>query len=297
MNDRVDQAAVTPLAAKAMLVKLTTQRPTTQRREKDAEAVIQQQMGDSSLTVSSHIFKDKANPVRRCINNAGGVYSYHIARTLAWQDRGPRLLPIEQYEKYTADMRKLIGDVDSEVHALGSVYDGLVLQDIASREKPGVVRDFACEYPSYEDFRSKMKFEFLFLPLPDTSHFLFDVSDEDKAKLAEFTVSVEQQAKQELAQRMKEPLVHLVAKLKKSIGSEGAIFRDSAIENIVEQCEIAESLCMGDEAMLAMVYEVRVAIRPHALAMNQLRESPIVRAEAATKLEAVASRMGFLMGN
>ena len=298
-------ARVKPLSAKAMLVKLTTRRPTTARREKAAEAIIQSQMGDTSLTVSSHIFKDKHNPVRKVLNEAGAVYAYHVAHTMAWQDRGPRILPVEAYDKYSTQMRHLVADVDSAVHALGTTYDDLVQADIADRmaaitqrnAAPRTAESFAPDYPSYEDFKDKMKFEFLFTPMPDAAHFLFDISEEDKAAFAEQLADAERNAKEELTARMRTPLLHLIEKLKRGIGTEGAIFRDSAVENIVEECAIAESLAMGDQGLLAMVAEVRKAIRPHALAPAQLRESPVVRAEAATKLAEVAARMSFLMEN
>ncbi len=304
----VGNVQIKPLSAKAMLVKLTTRRPTTARREKAAEAIIQAQMGDSSLTVSSHIFRDKHNPVRKVLNEAGAVYAYHMAHTMAWQDRGPRILPVQAYDKYSEDMRRLVADVDSAVHNLAPIYDGLVQKDIDERLTAAITKaqpattvrareSFADEYPSYADFKERMKFEFLFMPLPDTSHFLFDINEDDKAALAEQVAEAERRAKDELTERMKAPLLHLIEKLKKNIGTEGAIFRDSAVENIVEECAIVETLAMGDATLLAMVAEVRKAIRPHALAPNQLRESPVVRAEAAAKLEAVASRMAFLMDN
>lgn len=300
---------VKPLSRKAMLVKLTTHRPATARREKAAEAIIQSHMGDASLTVSSHIFKDKHNPVRRVLNDAGSVYAYHVAHTMAWQDRGPRILPMTAYENYSKNMRRLVADVESSVHALAPIYAGLVDTDIAERmaaitaraTTPTIVtRDkvsFMAEYPDYDEFKEKMKFEFLFLPLPDESHFLFDIDEDDKAAFAEQLSQAEANAKAELALRLKNPLLHLVEKLKRSIGAEGSIFRDSAVENIVEECEIVESLAMDDVGILSMVQEVRAAIRPHAMSMKSLRESPIDRAEAARKLEAAASRVAFMMGN
>ena len=261
-------------------------------------------MGDTSLTVSSHIFKDKHNPVRKVLNEAGAVYAYHISRTMAWQDRGPRMLPVDQYETYSASMRKLVADVDSSVHALAPTYPSLVDADIAERQAtitaraPGAApRDFASEYPSFDEFKEKMHFTFLFTPMPDESHFLFDISDDDKAALAEQIAEAEKAAKAEVVERMRAPLLHLVSKLQRSINTEGAIFRDSAVANIVEQCEAAESLAMGDETILAMVADVRLAIRPHAVYPDGLRESPVTRADAATKLADVASRMAFLMEN
>ena len=291
-------AAATPLARKALLVKLTSSRPSTSRREKAAELIIQQQTGDASLTVSSHIFRARTNPVRKVLNESGAIYAWHCEHTLPWQDRGPRILPIESYETYSTKMRGLIADLESSVASLGSTYDDLVKSDIAERAASSTaLRDFSADYPSFEEFKDKMKFEFTFSPVPDASHFLFDINADDKAALAAQVVEAERAAKETLTAQMHTPLLHLIDKLKRSIGAEGAIFRDSALENIVEQCEVAESLAMGDESLLAMIREVRVAVRPHALAPNQLRESPVVRADAAEKLAAVASRMSFLMSN
>ena len=298
MNAPVTNTA-TPLARKALLVKLTSTRPTTSRREKAAEAIIQQQTGDASLTVSSHIFRARTNPVRKVLNESGEVYAWHCEHTLPWQDRGPRLLPLETYETYSTKMRGMISGLESSVVSLESIYDGLVQADITERQTGGATtaRDYSTDYPSFEEFKDKMKFAFTFSPVPDASHFLFDINEDDKAALAAQVVEAEKSAKAQLTEQMHAPLLHLIAKLKRAIGSEGAIFRDSALENIVEQCEVAESLAMGDEALLAMIQEVRVAIRPHALAPNQLRESPVVRADTAHKLAAVASRMSFMMGN
>jgi hypothetical protein len=292
-------AAVRPLAQKAMLVKLTTKRPNTARREKVAEALVQTQMGDTSLTVSSHIFKDKAHPVRLILNHASTVYSYHMANTLAWQDRGPRILPVAHYDTYNREMRSRITAVESMVHGIEDIYPGFVKTDIAQRAAGGTrsPSDFEKDYPTYDEFRDKMRFEFLFTPMPDEGHFLFDIGEDDRQALREQLEHAEKAAKQELTDRIRSPLVHLIDKLKKQIGAEGAIFRDSAVANIVEECAIAEALAMDDESVLAMVKEVRAAIRPYALAPNQLRESPIVRTQAAAKLADVAARMAFMSNN
>lgn len=296
--------AATPLSRKAVLVKLTSTKPSTARREKAAEVLVRGQLGDASLTLSSHIFSGRHNPVRVVLNLATAVTSYHAQHTLAWQDRGPRILPMENYETYTAAIRKLIADTDSAVYALGPSWQGLVDADITGRmtgsagsANPRTAESFAAEYPAFDDFREKMKFGFLFTPLPDETHFLFDLNEEDKAQFASQLAETERAAKEDQFNKVRAPLLHLIEKLKKQIGEPGAIFRDSAVENIVEECAIAESLAMGDASLLAMIAEVRVAIRPHALAPSQLRESPIVRADAAAKLSYVAAKMSFLMGN
>jgi hypothetical protein len=290
---------VTPLNRKAMLVKLTCNKPNTSRREDAITETVQAQFGDNALTVSLTLFKSKDNPVRKVLNEAGEVYTYHVTHTLPWSDRGPRMLPVSSYETYTTEMRALISKIESAVHALIPQYDQLVQNDIDQRNARPITAGRAKveDYPTKEEFADKMKFEFVFSPLPDASHFLFDVSEEDKAKLTDQLAEVEKQAKNDVAARIHTPLVHLVNKLKVPVGQAGAIFRDSAVENVVDACEIVKQLAMGDETVLAMVEEVRAAIAPSANNIDSLRESPIVREQAAAKLEAVAKKMNFMFGN
>ena len=276
-----------------MLVKLTCSKPTTSRRDKEAETIIQHQLSDTSLVVSQMLFKDKNNPVRRCINDAGEVYSYHTAHTLPWADRGPRMLPVDQYDAYSTEMRRLVNNVESSVARLMPLYDNLVQADIAQRGARAAISD----YPTAEEFKQKMAFHFLFSPLPDASHFLFDVSDEDKAALTQQIEDAEKQAKLDVAARIHDPLMHLVRKLSVPIGTDGAIFRDSAITNVTEACDIVAQLAMGDESVLAVVAEVKASMRAIVTAPSTVREQPAAREAAAASLKAVADRMSFLFAN
>jgi len=88
---------ITSLSEKAMLVKLTMRRANLTKRDQMAEAVIQQQLDDTSLIVNSKLFRDKANPVNKIMTAASEVYTYHKLNTLPWADKGPRVLPNAQY--------------------------------------------------------------------------------------------------------------------------------------------------------------------------------------------------------
>lgn len=284
--------AVRSLNSKAMLVKLTCYKPAMQRRDRSAEGFVQAQLNDTSLTVSSKLFKEKTNPVRVLTNKAGAVYDYHTKNTLPWVDRGPRLLPVEKYDDYSQHMRKIIADVESATAALMPHYDKYVSDDIIERG----ARASLADYPTKEDFEAKLKFKFFFSPLPDASHYLFDVSEDDKAALTQQLDQAVADAQQDMAARIHDPLVHLVKKLRIPIGRDGSVFRDSAVTNVTEALDIVAGLAMGDETVLSVVDEVRRAIRSAAAAPDVLRQSPDVRAEAAEKLAKVADRMAFMFG-
>ena len=284
----------TTLASKAMLVKLTVRRANLVRRDSIAELLIQQQMDDTSLVVNSKLFRDKMNPINKIIQKASEPYTYHKANTLAYVDKGPRLLPNVRYMEYTTAMRDRIQAVDNMMDQYMPRYDQYVLLDIQHRSMSGQGRAKPEDYPSADEFRSKMSFDLRFTPLPDAKHFLFDISDDD---MAEFNASMEQVAegaRVEVIKGMLTPLQHLIEKLNKPIGTEGAIFRDTAVENVVEGLKRAKALNINADADVdAMADTLMDSIKSYNDNKDVLRESPVVREQAAKKLDEIAKNMAM----
>lgn len=288
------QLNVTPLNAKAMLVKLTVRRANLTRRDTAAESFVQNQLDDTSLVVSSKLFRDTHNPVNQLVSKVGEVYTYHKTHTLAYADKGPRLLPNTQYMDYSAGMRNLIASVDALKAKLMPNYDTYVQLDIQHRSLSPNSRAKLEDYPTAEQFEASMGFELKFMPLPDASHFLFDISEDDKMAFVDMMAQVEQGARNETIKIMLEPLSHLVDKLNKPIGTEGAIFRESAINNIVENIERARKLNVSDDPEVTSMIDTLSAAVNVFTGTNVLRESPIVREQAAKKLDYIAKQMGAM---
>lgn len=288
---------VTTLAAKAMLVKLTVRRANLTRRDAAAEAMIQSQLDDASLVVNSKLFRDKTNPINQIMAEASGVYTYHKAHTLAYVDKGPRLLPNTQYFEYSQEMRNRISKVDGLLQTHMPNYDAYVQQDIKFRSHGAVARAKVEDYPTASEFQARMGFELRFMPLPEERHFLFDISDEDLEVFNNTMTNVAAQARREVLLKMMEPLQHLVEKLSKPIGTEGAIFRNSALENVVEGAKLAKRLNVNQDADVEALADV-IESAMGALAHNPdvLRESPVVREQAAKKLDYIAKQMGAMYG-
>jgi len=282
----------TTLSSKAMLVKLTVRRANLTRRDITAELIIQNQMDDTSLVVNRKLFRDKLNPINRIMQVASEVYTYHKAHTLAYIDKGPRLLPNAQYMDYTSEMRQRIQAVDDMLDKYMPDYDNYVQLDIKARALGNTGTARVEDYPTADEFRSKMGFDLRFTPLPDAKHFLFDISDAD---MAEFNASMEQVAqgaRAEVIKGMLEPLQHLVEKLNKPIGTEGAIFRDTAVENVVEGLRRAKALNVNSDADVdAMADTLMEAVKMYDFNKDILRESPVVREQAAIKLDEIAKKM------
>lgn len=283
---------LTQLNQKAMLVRLTISKPSTSKHDSAAESFTQAQLADQGLRVTSTLFRSKTNPVRGLLNAANAVYTYHRLNTLPYMDRGPRLLPVTNYETYRDNMRRLVGEVDNLRRQVLPDYDKHVQQDIAERGARASLTD----YPTKDDFDAGLGMQFTFAPLPDKGHFLFDISEEDKAALDAQLNDVVAAARADLYARIEEPLRHLVDKLKIPAGQPGAIFRDSAVENVIEAVKLARTLAMDDENIIRICDDVAAVITTgHAKNPQVLRDSPIVREDTAAKLKAVADKMGFMM--
>jgi hypothetical protein len=289
------------LNEKAMKVKLTMRRANLTRRDEQAEIYVQQQLDDQSLVVNSKLFRDKTNPINQIMTAVSEVYSYHKAHTIPFVDKGPRLLPNEMYFEYTAAMRERIQRVDDLLATHMPMYDLYVNQDIAWRCEQARLgnkqaRASVSDYPTAEEFRSRMGFELRFEPLPDKSHFLFDINEED---MAAFEHSIQEQAAIAHNHRivqMLEPLKHLAEKLEKPIGTEGSIFRDSAIENIKEGIAKAKKLTVVPTPELEeLILELERTIETWSATKEWLRESPINREAAAKQLGQLAQKMGSFM--
>lgn len=289
---------VTALCEKAMLVKLTQRRVNLTRRDELAETVIQQHMDDSSLTVLSKLFRDPNNPVRKALSHISETYVYHKKHTMPYVDKGPRILVNGLYLDYSNHMRSRRNELDTMIAAIMPYYDQYVQQDIAQRSKTSTkTRATANDYPSAEEFQERVGFDVRFTPLPDERHFLFDLSEEDQQTFSQAMRDVHIAATNDAIGRMLTPLQHLVEKLNKPIGTDGSVFRDSAVNNVAEGLEIARKLLLdAPPHVVDTMAALDKAVSTFAGNKDWLRESPVMREQAAKKLDDIARQMGAFMG-
>jgi hypothetical protein len=281
---------ITNLNTKALTVRLTISKPTTSHRDVQAETFAQQQLADTGLRVSNSLFR--TGPIRELLNLTNTVYTTHKQETLPYIDRGPRLLTVSNYEKYRSTMRALVSAVETRSHELRPAFAQHVNDDIRVRGARAALTD----YPSEDEFFDSLRLKFTFAPLPDKAHVLFDMSDEDRAALEQQMQEVIDLAKADLTSRLRDPMKHLLDKLRVPVGAPGSIFRDSAVENVVDAVQTVRRMAMDDPEILAACDEVSAAFVGHGRNPQVLRESPIVREQMVNKLADIEKKMGWLNG-
>ena len=284
---------VTKLSDKCMLVKLTIKRAALTKRDNVLTAKVQAQEGDTSLTVLTKLFRDKSSPINQIMQAVNEVYEYHRKHTTPYVDAGPRLLLGANYMDYTQDMRHLIAKADNLKAQWLPQYDQLVLNDIRYRNAGSAAgRATVDDYPSAEQFDRSTSIEYRFTPMPDTRHFMFDLSDEDLANFEKAEQEAAAAAAADTVARMMKPLHSLVERLKEYQGQKGERFHNSLIQNVIEGCDLAQKLAINPtEELINEINSIRDAAKACLDDVEIIKGSAHARDAARAKLEAVASRM------
>ena len=287
---------VSKLSDKAVLVKLTIRRAALTRRDHGLTATLQAQENDKSLTVLTKLFRNKESPINQIMAKYGEVYAYHKKHTLPYVDAGPRILPNDMYFEYTQEMKHRIATVDNLLDTYMPMYDQLVFDDVMYRNSGSAAgRANASEYPSAEDFRLSMSAEIRFQPMPDASHFLFDLSDEDVESFKRAEQEAAAQANADAINRMLKPMGALVTRLKEYQGGQKERFHNSLIDNVIEGCDMAKKLAINPTPELLAEIEGIKALAGSILdTVEVVKGSANARAKAKADLDAVANKLaGF----
>ena len=283
----------TKLADKVILVKLTQRKVALTKRDAFLSDKIQRQEGDASLTVLTKLFRSKGNAIAQIMTKFNEVYTYHKAHTLPYVDAGPRILPNDLYFEYTQETKHRIAMVDNLKRNYMPHYDQLVLEDIAYRNS-GSSAGRACvdDYPTAEQFDSAMSIDIRFTPMPDSRHFLFDLSDDDlqSFKASETEASMAMNA--DILSRMLKPLSALTQRWQEYQGQKGERFHNSLVENVIEGCDLALKLAINpSHEFIDEINKLKAMATGCLNTVEVIKGSANARHDAKAKLEAVAARM------
>lgn len=284
---------ITKLSDRAMLVKLTTRRPNLVKRNEALTAKVAAAENDTSITVLTRLFKDKASPINLILRKVSEVYTYHRENTLPYVDAGPRILPSAQYFDYTAEMKQRIAVVELLLQQHMPGYDQYVIDDVKIRNG-GFLHGKASkdEYPTPESFQASVSMELRFMPMPDKRHFLFDLSDEDLAAIDAAEAHAAQLAHDDMLQRMLKPLHALCGRLAEYQGQKGERFHRSIVENVIEGCDTALKLALDPSPeLVAEINNLRTLAQGYLGEVENMKSSALARQDARAALKAAADKM------
>ena len=262
------------LCEKALLVKLTSHKPTLFKRQDAQTEQLQQMAEDKAAAAYVKLFKFRT-PVHEALSLHRDVVRLHQRMTLPYEDRGPRLLPNAQYLAYTQAMRTAMDAVAQWFDAHRLHYATYVGADCAARGWK-VQPD---QYPTIEQFEQALGHELEFLPMPQLTHFLFDLSPEDRAAFTARQEAVAAAAATDALDRVRKPLDSLLARLQTYTGQPGQRFHGSLLTNITDGLDDCERLLLQDlpPRVADQFHALRVAVSTLTTNLDLLRDNSTAR--------------------
>jgi len=211
---------------------------------------------------------------------------WHNQLTLAWEDRGSRLLPTSLFMDYKteANARQLkfnkmvdqfLVNYDAHVQTSANYLGGLFNSD---------------DYPTAAEVRTKFGFNLVFNPVPEAGHFVLDIPAQE---LEETKQSCEQEIESKLNDAMRgawERLHKQLTTMSDKLGNtdEGTKKRwhDSFVINAVDLCEILTHLNVTRDPKLE---QARRALQSamSGLSVEALKTSDTVRESTKDNLDAI----------
>jgi hypothetical protein len=208
--------------------------------------------------------------------------------TLPWGIEGTMMLPSANYLNFVTEFRKEKGEWQYLVNDFVSHYTQLKMD--AQRLLNGMYND--ADYPSEDEILNKFKMDMAIFPVPASDFRVSIASDE----LARIQQDVEARVKDAQQQAMKEVWTRLYDRVKnmaEKLADPKAIFRDTLVDNLREQCDMLTRLNFTDDPNLeALRSEVESNLLKHP---DALRNDPDLRRDKAAEAKAIMDKMSSFM--
>ena len=252
--------------------------------------------------VNKHLFEGRNNRVKEAISKYTEVYTYVKDNTVPWTT-GVELLNIDNYMEFTSGLRDLIDNADQAVNDLYVHWDNEVaadlkrLADIAyAKGKPNLANP--TDYPDADEMRAKFSIEVRYMPVPTADGFdpRLGITDEDKATVQKQIDDATANASTHVLTQMIEPMQRAAAKLNVPIGTDGSVFRDSLIDNMVDVASRMAKVNISDDPVIAeRIKDLQSLVGTYANHKDMLRSSQSVRDKAAMQIDDLMTKMKGLV--
>lgn len=220
----------------------------------------------------------------------------HYRYTVPWQNRGPRLLPAALHPKYEVEIKAAESKFWEEVNTWIAGYKDHIANaktmhngTFTASDYPGWDPNTDTVYP--EVIRSQFAFGVEYSPVPDSSQFIVQLSEDKVNKMKQSFSDLAERRIQEVVtdtwSRLLDPVRHLI----ETLGKDKPIFRDSLIVNIKEVADIMEGLNLtGNMEMSEAAATIATMVKD--LDSETLKNQPILQVEITKQANSVLSRFG-----
>ena len=204
----------------------------------------------------------------------------HYAQSLPWDDKGSRLLTVENYEHYTRVMDGLRERLVRQRARFIEDYDDYVEQARIDLGKLFRIED----YPSKDQLRDRFSILYRITPVPDADHFIARLASDDTERVKrDIELHIEEQlhdAVGDLYRRLAEAVERVSERLQEDGDGKPLVFRDTMISNIRNLVDVVPRLnIFGDQRLARLCEQVKdriAGVEPDSLRPSRTFD-PVVR--------------------
>ena len=180
LHEQANQVSAPSIASSAMLCELSISQWAGRKKDKRAS---------EQVAYNAHAKRGAASVNKMLLADCqeliaigkfvAQVRQSHYAMTMPWSDTGLRLLPTQQYFKYSEQITALRNEFMRLVDEFLRAYQWEISRAELSL---GDLFD-ADDYPTVDSLRNKFDFRINYIPLPESGDFRIDVGNEQRAVL------------------------------------------------------------------------------------------------------------------
>jgi len=288
---------VTPtISSSALRVGLSISVPPMRKQDKRAtsQVIAHNNARKGAANVSKKLIKSNAHDDLTKL--VAQIRAFHRDQTVPWGDLGDRLIANEALIDYRNNMAQLEEEFWDLAEQTQAEYPQAVAQ--AQLQQTGLGHMFnEAEYPSVEQLRRKFKFALTFEAVPDVGDFRVDIGNQAAEEMREQYKQVLESrinsVKQDLAERLAEPLQRMSKGLDYAEGEKPTGFRDTLVSNVLSIVELMRTCNLSNDARLT---EVQQQLRQTLTGVTPdgLRRDPHLRAKTKQDVDQIIKNLPSL---
>jgi len=288
---------VTPtISSSALRVGLSISVPPMRKQDKRAtsQVIAHNNARKGAANVSKKLIKSNAHDDLTKL--VAQIRAFHRDQTVPWGDLGDRLIANEALIDYRNNMAQLEEEFWDLAEQTQAEYPQAVAQ--AQLQQTGLGHMFnEAEYPSVEQLRRKFKFALTFEAVPDVGDFRVDIGNQAAEEMREQYKQVLESrinsVKQDLAERLAEPLQRMSKGLDYAEGEKPTGFRDTLVSNVLSIVELMRTCNLSNDARLTDVQQqLRQTLT--GVTPDGLRRDPHLRAKTKQDVDQIIKNLPSL---
>lgn len=285
---------VTPtISSSTMRVGLSISAPTMRKQDKRATSQVishnNARKGAANVTkklVKSTAHEDMARLIAR-------IRAYHRDHTVPWGDLGDRLVA----NGILIDYKNAMNQLEDEFWDLAQQILNEYPKDVAQAQLSLGDLFNENEYPSVETLRRKFKFSLAFETVPEVGDIRVDVGNQAANEMREQYKQVLADrintVKQDLAERLLEPLQRMSKGLDYHEGEKPTGFRDTLVSNVLSIVDLMRTCNLSNDAHITGIQkQLRATLT--GVTPDGLRRDPNLRAKTKQEVDSIIKTLPSL---